>query len=107
VTPDGRRVCKIAIPFRRLLKICNQYRKGIGFYTLRHTFQTIGDGAGDPVATSSIMGHADGTMAGVYREMIEDERLLKVPNHVHDWLFKQTAQPAEDDVFEPVWVADS
>ena len=26
------------------------YRKGLGLYTLRHTFQTIGDGARDPIA---------------------------------------------------------
>ena len=35
------------------------YRKGLGLYSLRHTFQTIGDGARDPIATRTIMGHAE------------------------------------------------
>ena len=63
------------------------HRPGMGLYWLRHTFQTIGDGSKDPVAVSSIMGHADNSMAGQYRETIPDDRLLAVTDHVHDWLF--------------------
>jgi integrase len=59
----------------------------VTLYWLRHTFQTIGDGAKDPVATSAIMGHADGTMAGVYRETISDDRLRAVTDHVRNWLW--------------------
>jgi hypothetical protein len=33
------------------------------------------------------MGHADGTMSGIYRERIEDERLKAVADAVHKWLF--------------------
>ena len=43
-----------------------------GFYWLRHTAQTIGDGAKDPVAVKAIMGHVDNSMSAVYREEIED-----------------------------------
>jgi integrase len=69
---------------------------GIGglrnFYALRHTFQSIGDGAGDFLAVRSIMGYADGQdIAGHYRERMADERLRKVTEHVRVWLFGQGA----------------
>lgn len=73
--------------FRKLLNSTGIYRRGIGFYALRHVFQTIADEARDPVATQYIMGHSDGSMSGVYRERISDERLIAVTNHVHSWLF--------------------
>ncbi|MCI0376097.1 MAG: site-specific integrase [Gemmataceae bacterium] len=57
------------------------------FYTLRHTFQTIGDGAKDPVAVKFIMGHVDSSMSGEYREDVDDERLQAVVEHVRGWLF--------------------
>lgn len=58
-----------------------------GFYSLRHSFETIAGESKDQVATDHIMGHIDGTMAGQYRESISDERLRAVVNHVHAWLF--------------------
>ncbi len=58
-----------------------------GYYALRHVFQTVADEAKDPVATQSIMGHADASMSAVYRERVSDERLRAVVNHVHSWLF--------------------
>ncbi len=87
VWKDGNRTDQITVRFRRLLKALDLYRKGKGFYWLRHTFQTIGDEARDAIATSAIMGHADSSMAGQYRETISDERLRRVTDHVHDWLF--------------------
>jgi integrase len=63
------------------------YREGLGFYTLRHTFETIAGGSRDQVAVNHIMGHADSSMAGVYREEIGDDRLQAVVDHVHKWLF--------------------
>ena len=63
------------------------YRRGIGFYALRHTFETIGGESKDQVAVNHIMGHADNSMAGVYREKISDERLQDVVKHVRAWLF--------------------
>ena len=65
------------------------YRKGLGLYTLRHTFQTIGDGARDPIATRAIMGHAEASsdMSAVYREGVEDNRLKAVTDHVQQWLY--------------------
>lgn len=57
------------------------------FYALRHAFETVGGAARDQVAVDSIMGHADTSMAGIYRERIEDDRLKAVTDHVRGWLF--------------------
>jgi integrase len=62
-------------------------RKGLGFYTLRHTFRTIADEAKDQPAADYIMGHEVPHMSSVYREMISDERLRAVAGHVRRWLF--------------------
>ncbi len=62
--------------------------KGKTFYTLRHTFQTIGDETRDFVAVSAIMGHAASSISDHYRERIGDDRLQAVVNHVRGWLLK-------------------
>ena len=72
--------------FRKLLQDVSLYRKGRGFYALRHTFQTIGEEAGE-TATKHIMGHADNSMSATYRERIADKRLQAVTDYVHKWLF--------------------
>jgi integrase len=69
-------------------------RKGIGFYTLRHTFRTVADESKDQVAVDFIMGHAREDMASVYRERIADERLRAVTDHVHRWLFAPAGDTA-------------
>lgn len=70
-----------------LLKLGISGRKGLGFYTLRHTFRTVADESKDQVATDFIMGHARDDMASAYRERISDARLKAVSDHVHRWLF--------------------
>ena len=62
-------------------------RKGLGFYTLRHVFRTVADGAKDQPAADHIMGHEVAHMSSVYREGIADERLKAVSDHVRKWLF--------------------
>ena len=81
----------ISAEFRKLLQSVGLYRKGRGFYALRHVFQTIGEEAGE-TACRFIMGHADSSMSGVYRERISDERLRAVTDHVHSWLFGEGGQ---------------
>ncbi len=77
----------ISDTFRRLLEGLNLYRHGLSFYTLRHTFETVGGESVDQVAVDHIMGHSRGDMASVYRERISDERLQAVTDHVRQWLF--------------------
>ncbi len=72
---------------QRKAKPAKIHRPGLGFYALRHTFETVGGAARDQVAVNHIMGHVDASMAGVYRERISDDRLQAVVNHVHDWVF--------------------
>jgi integrase len=73
--------------FRKVLDELKLYRRGLGFYCLRHTFETIAGESRDQVAVNHIMGHSDASMADQYREGISDERLLDVAKHVHAWLY--------------------
>jgi integrase len=74
--------------FKKLLNAVGiKGRKGLGFYTLRHTFRTVADEAKDQPAVDHIMGHARDDMASVYRERIGDDRLRAVTDHVRAWLF--------------------
>ncbi len=57
------------------------------FYTLRHTFQTVGDESRDFLAVRSIMGHVGADIADAYRERVSDERLKAVTEHVRRWVF--------------------
>jgi integrase len=66
-------------------------RKGLGLYTLRHTFRTIADEARDQPAADYIMGHEVSHISSHYRETISDERLKTVADHVHGWLFPAPA----------------
>jgi integrase len=93
VKPDGKRRDGIVIHFRKACEAVKVHRSRMGFYWLRHTLQTIGDGAKDPLATAHLMGHADGTMGGHYRESIDDARLQAVADHVRAWL---NAKPSKD-----------
>jgi len=77
-------VCK---EFAKLIKKLKLHRHGLGFYALRHTFETIGGNSRDQVAVDTIMGHARDDMASAYRERIDDDRLLAVTNFVRRWLF--------------------
>jgi integrase len=71
------------------------YRKGVGFYALRHIFQTIGEKSRDKDAVRAIMGHAESAndMSAVYNEEpIDDDRLRAVTDFVRTWLITPTSQ---------------
>jgi integrase len=80
--------CPVAKETAKLLRALNiNGRKGLGFYTLRHTFRTVADEAKDQPAADFIMGHEAPHMSTVYRETISDARLKAVSDHVRGWLF--------------------
>jgi integrase len=62
-------------------------RKGLNFYTLRHTFRTVADEMRDQPACDLIMGHEVPHMSSFYRERISDARLRAVTDYVRAWLF--------------------
>lgn len=70
----------------RATRLAAEIKEG-GHYWLRHTFETVGGGAKDQVALNHIMGHADASMAAVYREEIDRKRLVAVTDFVRAWLF--------------------
>ena len=88
---SGHRIAKTILWFIRKAKI---ERPGLSFYALRHTFQTVAEGARDLAAVQSIMGHAPsaGDMSATYRERVDDDRLRAVTEHVRKWLFPVVAE---------------
>lgn len=75
--------------FQKLLTACGINRAGLGFYALRHTFQTIAEQGRDFPAVGNLMGHVDESMAGKYRERIDDDRLAAVVGIVRAWLWPE------------------
>jgi integrase len=97
---DGRKKVRvvqddaIAKELKKLAKQLSIDRQGIGFYAIRHGFQTIGDEAGDPEAVRFLMGHMDESMAAHYRERgPSDDRLRAVVDHVRGWLLADEPTP--------------
>jgi integrase len=89
---EDNRTDAVAIRFGKMLRVLRiNGRKGLGFYTLRHIFRTVADGAKDQPAADYIMGHEVPHMSSVYRETISDERLKAVADHVRAWLFPPAA----------------
>jgi len=78
-------VCK---EFAKILRELKLHRPGLGFYALRHTFETVAGDSRDQVAVDYIMGHSRDDMASLYRERISDARLQAVVDHVRGWLFE-------------------
>jgi len=70
-----------------LLTRLGMKRKGLSFYSLRHTFETIGGAAKDQIAVDAIMGHVTPGMGTNYRDSVDDGRLRAVTDYVHGWLF--------------------
>jgi integrase len=77
---------------RKLLDALKLYRDGLGFYALRHTFETIAGEGADQVAVNAIMGHADSSMSAAYRERISDRRLEAASDVVRKWLFRRESK---------------
>jgi integrase len=84
---------RVAQELERVLTCGKLARPGLSFYGLRHTFQTVGEGARDFIAVRAIMGHSPpaGDMSQYYRERVDDARLQAVVDHVRGWLFADAA----------------
>lgn len=79
----------VTLSFRRLMTRLGLYRKHVTvFYSLRRTFETVAATAGDQMSVDYIMGHVakSNDMAAVYRQRVYDAGLLRVSNHVRQWL---------------------
>jgi integrase len=87
VLPDGRHWdCNIQPIQHQFAELVRWTGLRGTFYWLRHTFQTVADGAKDALAVKHIMGHLDASMSAMYRENIEESRLQAVSDHVERWL---------------------
>ena len=91
----------------KLLKDLDIQRKGVNFYSLRHTFQTVAEKTLDKDAVRYIMGHVEAAndMSAVYsEERPDDKRLRKVARRVRKWLLKSyiESRPLADDAAEAV-----
>jgi integrase len=78
--------------FGKLLVDTKLARPGLGFYALRHSFETIAGESRDQVAVDVVMGHDDHSMGGTYRERISDDRLAAVAEVVRAWLWPKEQQ---------------
>jgi integrase len=89
ISPTSQPVDSVGMEFRRLAAAVGVHRRGIGFYSLRHTFQTVADETRDFPAIDLVMGHVPDAdqMSARYRERISDERLTAVATRVYTWLF--------------------
>jgi integrase len=87
----GTGVDSVGLEFGKLLRRLGLKRVGVGFYALRHVFETIAGQTRDQAAIDRIMGHEADDMATRYREWqrdaVEDTRLRAVTGHVRKWLF--------------------
>ena len=99
-TKDGRPrytpIDALAQEFKKLTKELGIGGKGVSFYSLRHTYATVGRGAGDDESLKLTMGHSDNSMLNEhYTHSFPTERLRAVSEHVHQWLYSD--EPAENE----------
>ena len=90
--PHGTNINAVTGEFGKIMRKLGIRRRGVSFYALRHTFETVAGETRDQPAVDRIMGHArDSTMPGLYTEWTgdrrEDKRLRRVTSYVHKWLF--------------------
>lgn len=80
--------------FSKLAVQCKVKRADRSFYSLRRTFETVAGNSKDQVAVDLVMGHVDDSMAAIYRQGVDDQRLIDLSDYVHRWLFGQPKKSA-------------
>ncbi|MCP4788448.1 MAG: hypothetical protein GY878_33485 [Fuerstiella sp.] len=108
-TPAGNTINNVARSFFKLCKKCKLYKPGRNFYSLRRTFETVAGATSDQPAVDLMMGHADDTMAAVYRQGIDDQRLIDVAEYVRRWLWTRKCDACGRTQFSVTdnWKCDS
>lgn len=89
----GSKCDNVGKAFMKLCKKLEIYKPGRSFYSLRRTFETVGGNAKDQVAVNLAMGHTDDSTAEIYRQGIDDQRLVDVADHVERWFL--SGEPAK------------
>lgn len=91
---DGKylSVNNLTLSFGRLMRKLELYKPGHNFYSLRRCFETVASATKDQVAVDLIMGHEDGAMSSVYRQEVDDSRLVAVTDYVREWLNLKATQ---------------
>jgi integrase len=102
---DDGKAQPLSAEFKKTAERAKCYRVGVGFYALRHVFETIAGNAKDQIAVNYVMGHTDATMADVYREGIDPQRIKDVCSFVRDWFI--AGKPDEEPDSEPNEGADA
>jgi integrase len=84
---DGASGDPISKEFTKLRTAAGVFRKRVGFYSLRHVTQTIGERAAgsDPVAVRILMGHVDSSISAAYREGYDREPVKLICEHLRQW----------------------
>ena len=82
----------VGAAFSKLCIAHNIKKPGRSYYSLRRTYETVAGNSLDQIAVNYAMGHSDASMAAVYRQGIDSQRLINVATHVHDWLFSPQIQ---------------
>ena len=84
---NGVQIDSVSLEAGKLLRRLKIKRHRLNFYSLRRTFRTVADVAGDPPAVDLIMGPDDAGMGARYRQGIANERLQAISEIVRTWLF--------------------
>lgn len=87
----------ISKEFTKLREAAGVFRKQVGFYSLRHVTQTIGEqapGQRDGVAIKIVMGHIDNSISAEYREDYDREPIKAICEHLRKWFL--AGKPQKD-----------
>ena len=106
LTAAGAIVNAITQEFDKVLRKLGLKRSRVSFYALRHTFETIAGETLDQIAVDCVMGHKIKGMKVNYIERIGDDRLRRVVDHVHDWLFAEGPDDPAAESEDPAAEAD-